>query len=255
MGQSTPFISYFSTPSKLFINQWTALHELLLRDPAHAHDNQSEPELMDDQTLINAFNGPLSGFFRMALDEYRHISQKRFASHIATDEGLHGIDGLNKKLHLSDREVTDVSAAKLDKHQRALNILLKDHYDAWIDFIHGARKTLLEALKDNSIPIAESEETEMYLKDNRAEIQSRLIDLKLESFSDTTVLTIADYLHLKATIAINNAFYRNQQPDEIAQMKQHLKRLKNTFTQLRNDEQQLLNQQKEAYQTLASEQA
>jgi|GEM_PF-2039524 len=255
MGQSTPFISYFSTPSKLFINQWTALHELLLRDPAHAEEKQTEPELVDDETLINAFNGPFSGFFRMALDQYRHISQKRFASHIANDEGLHGIDGLNKKLDLSDREAKDISAAKLDKHQRALNTLLKEHYDAWVDFIRQARETLLDALKENGIPVAESETTEMYLKDNRVDIQTRLIDLKLEPFSDTTVLNVADYLQFKATIAINNAFYKNQQPDEIAQMKQHLKRLKNTFTQLRNGEQQLLDQHKEAYQTLASEQA
>lgn len=250
MGQSAAFVGYFATPSKLFINQWTALHELILRDRPTSEQRGNDPEIIDDEALINTFNGPLSGFFRASMTQYRQISQQYFASHIANDEGLHGIEDLNKQLKLTDNDVKNISSAKLDKHQRALNTLIKEQYHAWEDFMHQAHDTVITALKNNTIPIADNEITEMHVKDNRAELSSRLTDLKLENFSSDTVLNISDYLRYKAIIAINNAFYRNQQPDEIAQIKQHMKRLKNTFSQLTSDEQQLLDQQKEAYAQL-----
>lgn len=85
MGQSAAFVGYFATPSKLFINQWTALHELILRDRPTSEQRGNDPEIIDDEALINTFNGPLSGFFRASMTQYRQISQQYFASHIAND--------------------------------------------------------------------------------------------------------------------------------------------------------------------------
>ncbi len=250
---SFAYVSDFTTYHHFFIRRWGGMYDLLLREQMASNSDASKgkPQILNDSTLKNAFNGIFSGFFRMHLQKYTDITKTRFAGHIKNDEGLKPIDELYKQLNVSEDSIESNSEAKLSKQQRELNALIKEHHEEWVAFLKTAQDFLITTLRANNITVVESEIAEFKLVETRQALRDRLTELKLDPFSETAVLTVRDYLYHKTIVSIRNTFYRQQQPEEISQMKKHLKNLKSTFSQIITDEEALLTAQRTAMATLS----
>lgn len=248
------YMAHFSTSTKLLINEWSTLHSTVLSycsAPINSDINtDTNPLLIDDTYLEDAYNGPLSVFFRLVTGSLSQLKQIRTAISLSSDNELNATDDLQDQFACKDIDLEYVSAPKVDNLIKQIEESIPERYQLWLSLYQDSCESIIKTLRELDLALNEDETGELIVLDTRHTLLKRLDTLAIEPFKETEVLELVSYMQLKSQITIKSALSRTHQPHQDSDIKRISRKLKSCFDSLKKDQ---LNLQKTQLQELDAE--
>lgn len=234
------------TTLKILINEWPALREIMAEITTTRKQRQVQNPndtlfvLLTDEQVHNAFFGPYHGLVQTLAEAYVLISKLRTHLTISQDENIKGFIK-STQIDLPESIKTDINAASLDKLQYQLDKIAREHFAQWQEQEINWRQQVIMQLTMNEVNLSDLEINELTQPETLSEVLNLFTDLNLEPPKlKTDYYTFSDFLHCKAIICIHSALSRQHKPHSMEEIEKPLKRLKNDFKQINNEQNELL---------------
>ncbi len=253
---------FISTYAKNYLSDWSVIKHIIkqqttwVKDIIHASDNENHA--ITDQQINDALNGPFQLFFKSHLRAYALLTKIETALTFTKDDTFKESDHMSditlgiSKYILDTTEFSTVQAlrAKLDELTNTHYAQWETEIKNWTDLLLPEFK-LLPQFKKNKLLLSENEIQDFSINQPLSEIHERLTELKIAipklSKSD---FDFPQYFTLKATIAIQNALSRMQQPHTEKEIEEELKALKAPLKSIAHAEQTIIEMQQKALDDL-----
>ena len=249
---TTKTTALLSTDAKVFINNWQAIRKIITEHTTLVKKSQNETEqrtsssVFSDQQITDALTGPYQQFIKRTLSAYAKLTFLRLQLTIHQDDSL-------KSPHHRDTEVIPSkilekqTLSDLDKIQSQLDVLTQEHHQQWQEKIKTWNKQLTATLTKLEIPLNDIEVKELQDKEPLSELLDRFTELNIElpklGKSD---FNYEKYLRLKTELAIRSSLSRRHQSNTKDDVQAIIKKMKNDFTQIEQQEKTLWTEQNNA---------
>lgn len=249
---------FLGTYGKSFLVDWVVIADMIrdktywIKETLAADGPTKENQLLSDQKIDDALNGPYQLFFKIHLNAYAKISKLEAALTISQDEQFkeseHAADitlGLPKFLI----ERNDFSSLKELRDQ--LNTQTKAHYEALEQANMDWKNTVIAELKVVDIQLADVELQELNTNQPATELNDRFINLNLPAPKlPKNPFDFAQYWMIKTVLAIHSTLSRLQLPHTEKEIDGKLKSMRHTFKKIQDAEKTLLDTQSSALKKL-----
>ncbi len=244
------------TDARLVISDWHVLakiiagHATLIKDLVQGEDEEetSRPNVLSQREIEDAFNGPLQKFFKQKATAYAATARVRLEITMREDENLKGRRAkLNDKDKVPESIVKKTSISDLNKIQTALDQLTSEHNEKWEESRTAWNEHILQRLSECDLSLSEIEVKEFKDPEPISELNDRFVSLNIDLPKiNKADMDFSQYLTLKADVTIQSALSRQHLPNAQSDIQRVLKQLKSDFSNIRKQEQQILEEQKTA---------
>lgn len=232
-----------STDTKVLINDWHALSEIIEKNTAYikgtplSETSSTTQGLLSDRQITDALQGPFQNFFKLKMTAYSAITKVRFMLVVTQDETFKNSKNTYPKETLQKTAITD-----LDKMQKNLDEQLNAHYQQWQELIARWQQQLIAGLEENDIPLSDIEIKEFQDQEPLSELYARFTDLNIE-MKTPEIVDFDEYFHLKIHLAIHSSLSRRHKTHEHHEIHKISKKLKSLFSTITKEEKNLLTTQ------------
>ena len=264
MAKNQEVIDYYSTYTKIYINDWIEFRKCLAEHTAAI--SGSSPEIQDlpliiDKDLNDALNGPYAPVFKDHLDAYLSIKQLGFEKRDAYESVF---TDAKKKLpenpcNMQDRAADQkierkkvpnelleiITSAELEKKQDELNALFEQSFSTFTKLHKAAYNEATKIFSSIGCNLSEQDKSFLYADEPLNEVQRRFIDISLEipKIKDRG-LFFSHYFQLKLILGIHSSLSLQQQPHGDKEIKDKLKEFKNIINTCEMHEEKMMDTQK-----------
>lgn len=244
--------SFISTDAKVLINDWQVLHNLIETHTQLTTSKIDETKaitlttLLSERQLTDALTGPYQQFFKQKLSAYSAIAKLRLELSMRQDDSL--------KVELNDDQETNsafnslvekYSVSDINKMQSELDQLTHEHDGQWNTQLNQWNQQLLASLTASQIPLNDIEIQEFQDNEPLSELIGRFTDLNIDLPKlDFPNFTFECYLKLKLELAIRSSLNRCHKAHESSDISHMLKKFKDDFAHINQQEKELANKQK-----------
>lgn len=250
-----------STYARTLLSDWPVLASLIVKHSTPVKqvmqqsesDISSSPDILTEQQIREALNGPYQNFFKDKFKAYATIMRLQTELNIQKEESLK--EGLEPAAAGATGEATKIPPQLLAKTtlqdlqnlQRQLDELTLEHNQQWEESLEGWSYAIINHLTSSGMPLSDFEITEILDKEPISELMARTIELKIELVKyKTDEMNFERYLAIKAQIAIQNGLSRQHKPHGPHEIKHILKNLKSDFASIHREEKNLFAEQQAA---------
>jgi len=242
--------SFISTDAKVLIKNWQVLYKLI---EAHTqtieqHNNTesgSFSNLLSERQLRDALSGPYQRFFKQKLTAYATIGKFLLEMNMQQDDSLKAHarehEKVNPKLAqlLEKYSISDINSMRSD-----IDKLTEDHNEQWETQLSEWNQQLLATMTSNKIPLTDIEIDAFKEKEPLSALIRRYTDLNIDLPKlDYTDFNFEQYLKLKLELAIRSSLHRRHEAHESTNINRLIKRFKNKFAKIKQQENELLKKQ------------
>lgn len=225
---------FFSTPSKVLIELIPTLRNLILEIDIH---DSSVHQLVTDQQLADALNGPLQFFFKTKLSAFATIAKVRLMLTMSNEDVFK-----ENQLAYTESELQSISTNTLDSLQKSLVEQTKNHHQQWQEAFRHWKKNLLINLTAHDLALTELEINSFQEQETLSALLNRFIDLHLE-YEKPEQYDASNYLRLKTQLIIHSSLSRRHEPHEAHEIHQFFKKLKKDFKMINEEAKELVRRQ------------
>lgn len=242
---------FFSTEAKVLINSWQSIRNIIkehttLVKKQDATNDGSESPLLSDQQLNDAFNGPYQHFIKQKLSAYAKLGFLRLQLTIHQDDSLRSPHHNETKV-IPTATLEKHSINDIDKMQSELDELTNNQHQQWQEQIKAWQQQLIMSLTAIDVPLNDLEIKELQDKEPLSELFDRFTVLNLEPIKlAKTDFDYEKYLRLKVNLAVYSSLSRRHQSHTENEIEEIIKKLKNDFDQINQQEKKLLEEQNAA---------
>jgi hypothetical protein len=246
------FPEFISTYQRVLISDWPTMaklifkHSCLLKEGGYKEQNFNEDptNVLSDQQLLDAVQGPYSAFFLSKIKAFSIIARLRMARHIDNEDSLKdNLNPLDKNLELDAKKLADFPKEEVTKIQDAFDELVTDHCQQWEGQLFFWQMSVTGALKSDGLGITEMESDEFASPEPISELLARYDGVNIKPPKVNYPLSFADYFRLKAYLTILSVLSRQHQPHGEKEIEQHMKALKKPLNEIEKQEKDLLKTQ------------
>ena len=253
---------YFGTYARNLVTDWSYMAKLMhektkwikesIQNESDQDTNKRQFDVIDDQQIDDALNGPLQAFFTIHLSAYASIIKIDTAHKITSDDAFKESDqDIKEILEITPQQLEKINLEMLTTLRDTLYKSTQEHIAQWEEKQTAWTKTLLNAFKKNDIALNDIEIDEFSYFQPVSELQDRFTQLKLALPKlDNTPFDFEQYWILKATLAIQSALSSMQLPNTEKDVAESLKSLKSYLQQIKQEHETLEHAQKSALQEL-----
>lgn len=270
MAAQNPPPAFFGTQARILITEWHALAKVIVAHSTPAKEkritNLEELESFDIENLENltfstadelpnilaekniqtALKGPFGGFIKEKLTAYSRIARFRLEIHLSKEELFK-----NKRVTLPEaqsiplKKLEKLNFSQLDQIQNDLGTLTEAHDQEWQEFLQQWLEKLIQFFAKTNVLLTEREIKELRDEDIVTELLPRFVEIGIKLPQKTyPSMSFTEYLNLKALLTTQSALSRQHLPHGESEIQQKLQNFQSEFTQMQNQEQQLLEDQK-----------
>lgn len=234
------------TTLSILFNDWIALREIMAKITLTRKQSQNATKkdtsfsLLTETQIHDGFYGPYHALIRAFSQAYALISKLRTHLTITQDENIKALLKTSD-LNLPKAVKTEINAATLDKLQRKIDELVKEHFKKWEEQIIRWREQLIMQLTMHEIALSDFEIEDLSQPETLSEMLERFIELKLTPPKiKGDAYSFSDFLRCKAILVIHSAFNRQHESRSIEEIQKITKLFKNDFKQMDVEQEQLI---------------
>lgn len=242
-----------STYTRVFLSEWQAFKAFLQRygrsikrqyEAANEPDERVQSDILTEEEIHSAFNGPLQIIFRLLAKELAVFLRVKVEFKFRNDDIF-----IKHKVKyddvLANEEMVNLNEGSLTGLQKRLNDLVSEIDEQWQELVEEAQTVLLQTIiEDQAVQLSETEIREFKDIETERDLEHRFIDLAL-TFPKTAKkqsLSLRQYFLLKTSAAIQSSINRQHLPLEKADVEKKIKNMQAVFNQIAETEQQLFQQ-------------
>ncbi len=250
------------TTAKVLINEWGAIREVIEEISTLLKDKQSEDSdtfveapvnLLTDQRVNDSIDGPYQTFIKKTLSAYSAINNVRMQVTFTQNENLNIKNVAPAESDLPKEVLKNFNAAMLDKLQHELDTLTRENFKAWQEMIYNWQQNISLGLTMADVALSELEIKELNDLEPLSELEARFADMKLDMPKIAkTGLDFKQYLTMKANLCIHSSLSRQHKEHKPTDISSTLKKIKDTFKQIAQEEKELIQSQNDAINQVIS---
>jgi len=249
--------TFIGTHARITLSDWPVLadlvikHSQLIKEQVHESQDPEEtplPHVISKREIEDAIEGPMQDFFKEKITAYAKISRIQLNLTMLEDEAFK-----DRRAKLTDEDkvpkniLENTSTFELAKIQHELDELTRTHEEQWQQHREQWNQLILEHLNEQGLALSEIEMKEFVDPEPISELLERYVALNIElPKTRKSEMNFANYLTLKANIAIQSALSRQHMPHASSDIQKALSKLKADFNNIAKAETELLNNQKSA---------
>ena len=247
---------FFSTYARVILNDWQVVAALIKnygRSINSLHDTESkENPLLDSSYIKGALTGPYHIMFGQLLAAFTTYARTKLELKFREEEVFKKEKSPNYADAFSETQMAGINGGTLVSIEKQLTDKVSEYNHDWHTLLEKSRAAVLDELTHNAIEFSDMEVKEFDELETLADLYKRFTDLSIQPFKSELVeqADIADYLTLKAHIAIYSSLGRRQVPNDASVIEKYLKTLKAVNKQITVEEQALAEKQKTELATI-----
>lgn len=260
---------FLSTQSRILLTEWQSLAKVIVAHSVASKEkpitNLEELESFDIENLENitfstaeefpnvlsekqintALQGPFGALIKEKMSGYATIARFRLELHLNKEDMFKNKRApLAEKEKIPEKKMSKINFSELDRMQKELDTKTIEHNQEWLDFIHEWTEALINYLIHANVKLTEREVQDLHTEDIATELLPRFRELGMTlPQKEYPSMSFADYLILKAELAVQSALSRRHLPHGHSEIQETLKNFKPHLTTMQNQEQQLLSLQ------------
>lgn len=246
---------FLGTYGKMLLQDWENLTHLIQQQTrrisetvqAHQPEKTFQKTILTDQQINDAWNGPFQQFYQLHVAAYAAILRVETALTLTKDELFKEQESVeNNTFQVPQKILNKIELSDLKQMRATLNALFETHQQEWQTQIDVWTALLLKQLEENPT-LSDLEIIALQAHEPVSELYERFVDLKIE-FPDLSKLSfnIAQYLTLKATLAIQSALARLHMPNDSSHVHAVAKTLQDALKSIQKTEKELIQKQQAA---------
>lgn len=234
-----------NTYSKLLLNEWPALTQLIWQHGKTLSSPAECPAGLPDEIIDAAMHSPYQPFLQNKLSALAQIEQVRTAFLAQKNESLKEAaqQGLLTPADfppVPESIIEQVSLGDLENLQQQVFELISLHHDAWQHNVERWQTQLLNSLAATDLNLSPDEIDNFRLPERVSDLVNQAAEVNL-SLSKQEKITndFKNYLTLKTLLSIHNALSREQRPHEPKDIAIYIKACQSVLTQIGREEKSL----------------
>lgn len=251
---------FIGTYAKNFLADWVVIRDLMhectrwVRETVEIQEAQDTPvlgrELLSDQKINDALNGPFQAFFKLHLNGYATIAKLETAMTLAKEDFIKDAEELPENeitLGLPNYLIERSDFSTLKEVRNQLNTLVKEHFSVWQTQNTQWQAMLIAELKVQDLSLTDLELQDFSVNQPVSELQDRFTNLNVTLPKlPKSAFDFSQYWTLKITLAIHSILSRTHLPNTDKEIEERLKILRSVFKKIHETEKGLLEPQQAA---------
>ncbi len=269
---------FFGTQARILMTEWKGLAKCIMEHSTPAKDrpvNQLEdlenfdienleninfstadetPNILAEKNIKVALQGPYGAMIQTKMAAYAKIARLRLEIHLSKEEIFKGKRAtIPEEQQILLKKVEKLNFTELDEMQNQLDEAVDQHSAEWREFIDEWTNQLLEYLVKVQLAMTDREVNELQEEELCTDLLPRFHELSMKlPQKDYPKMTFSDYLYLKAMLITQSALSRQHLEHADTQIQKKLQGFQADLAKMQEQEQQLLQIQKEQTQLIIS---
>lgn len=238
-------VTPLNTYSKLLLNEWPALTQLIWQHGKTLNSPKECPASLPDDIIDAAMHSPYQPFLQNKLSALAQIELVRTAFLAKKNESLkeaahQGLLTPQNFPPVPESILEQVSLGDLENLQQQIFELISLHHDAWQNNVERWQTQLLDRLAKTDLNLSAEEMDNFRLAERVSDLVNQAAEINLNlSKQEKTKNDFKNYLTLKALLSIHSALSRQQRAHEPKDIAIYIKACQSTLTQIGREEKTL----------------
>lgn len=263
---------FLGTQTRILLTEWKALAKVIVAHSMAAKDKpitsfadlenfdienlenltlattDEIPHILSEKQINTALQGPFGAAIKQKMAAYAIIARLRLELHLNKEEIFKGKRlTLPPEQQIPEKKLLKLSFSQIDETQTNLDQITEQHDQEWQNFLQRWNEQLLAFLNKSTMPLTEREIKEFKDEDIATELLPRFSDVGLTlPKKNYAHMSFSDYLQLKAQLTVQSSLSRRHLSHTNNDIEQVLKNFSEQLTTMQNQEQQLLERQQAA---------